>query len=81
MGMSWDIRKILGKGGFAFVFKGAYRDKQLEKLIPVAVKRIQELDVNPREENALRNLRHPNVIKLFHVVSDADFRHVTKKNL
>jgi hypothetical protein len=42
----------------------------------VAVKRINKNEVtsNEREEDALKTLNHQNVIKLFHVESDVDFR-------
>ena len=43
----------------------------------VAVKRIQLFQVKwkEEEEQALRNLKHPNVIKMFHAENDADFRY------
>jgi serine/threonine protein kinase len=41
----------------------------------VAVKRIQIENVeNNKEEEALKKLDHPNVVKLYHVESDSDFR-------
>jgi hypothetical protein len=41
----------------------------------VAVKRIQIENVeNNKEEEALQKLDHPNVVKLYHVESDSDFR-------
>jgi hypothetical protein len=42
----------------------------------VAVKRIQIENVqnNKGGEEALQNLDHPNVVKLYHVESDSDFR-------
>jgi hypothetical protein len=44
--------------------------------IPVAVKRLQlvDIEVSEKEEEALRNLKHPNVVKLYNVKSDSDFR-------
>ena len=44
---------------------------------PVAVKRIELVHVRSgedREEKALRTLKHPNVVKVFHVENDAHFR-------
>ena len=63
-------KKELGSGGFAFVYEGFYR-------LPVAVKRVQLEHVvsNPHEEAILRKLNHPNVIKLWHVESDSNFRY------
>ncbi len=45
---------------------------------PVAVKRIQLTDVvsGEHEENALRRLLHPNVVKLLRVESDSNFRYI-----
>jgi serine/threonine protein kinase len=62
--------KILGKGGFGIVFEGVWRGK------PVAIKRIALSDItsNEREEEALKKLDHPNVIKFTHVESDPMFR-------
>jgi serine/threonine protein kinase len=62
--------KILGEGRYGIVFEDVWRDK------PVAIKRIQQLHIssNQREEEALKKLDHPNVIKLLHIDSHADFR-------
>ena len=52
--------------------EGAHNSKS----IPVAVKRIQLAHIKSRdgEEEALRQLDHPNIMKLFHVESDEHFR-------
>jgi serine/threonine protein kinase len=64
-----DFNGILGKGGFAIVYKGALKG------MPVAVKRIENDRLeNNREENALIQLNHPNVIQLFHIKSGDIFR-------
>jgi Protein tyrosine and serine/threonine kinase len=64
-----DFNEILGEGAFAIVHRGALKG------MPVAVKRIENhrLEKN-REENALIQLNHPNVIHLFHVKSGDIFR-------
>ena len=64
-----DFNAILGKGGFAIVYRGTLKG------LPVAVKRIENdrLEEN-REENALVQLNHPNVIQLSHIRSDGEFR-------
>ena len=64
-----DFNDILGKGGFAIVYRGTLNG------LPVAVERIENdrLEEN-REENALVQLNHPNVIKLCHIRSDGVFR-------
>jgi serine/threonine protein kinase len=62
--------KLIGKGGFGTVFEGVW----CEKL--VAIKRIALSNIasNEREEEALKKLDHPNVIKLLLVESDPMFR-------
>ncbi|XP_046638443.1 serine/threonine-protein kinase/endoribonuclease IRE2-like isoform X2 [Daphnia pulicaria] len=68
--LTLDRKKILGEGGFATVFEGAYDG------VKVAVKRIplEKAASIEQEEKALKMLHHPNVIKLFHVEEDQDFR-------
>ena len=63
--------KVLGSGGFGVVYQGFWGST------PVAIKRLQLIHVESnekKEEEALRNLKHPNVIKMFHAESDANFR-------
>ncbi|KAI9550242.1 hypothetical protein GHT06_001529 [Daphnia sinensis] len=65
----WFDRKfLLGIGSYGSVFKGKYAGRE------VAVKRVQIHLVNKLEEEAMKKLSHPNVVKLFHCESDADFR-------
>ena len=72
--VSFDRKKILGKGGFATVFEGNWNGQQ------VAVKRINLADQETNRigeqspEEVLKNLDHRNVIKLLHVYSDDDFK-------
>jgi serine/threonine protein kinase len=70
LSISIDRKTILGKGGYGIVFRGKWNSKE------VAVKRIPIVNVqnNKGEEEALQNLDHPNVVKLYHVESDSDFR-------
>jgi serine/threonine protein kinase len=64
-----DRSNILGRGAFATVYVGRWRNTD------VAVKRIQLHDVlTDREEKAMSNLDHPNVIKLLGFEEDADFK-------
>lgn len=62
--------KILGKGCYGTVFEGVWRKK------PVAIKQISlsHIASREREEEALKKLDHPNIIKLLHVENDATFR-------
>ncbi|XP_045025235.1 uncharacterized protein LOC116933411 [Daphnia magna] len=64
----FDRKAFLGRGGFGHVLKGKYGGRE------VAVKRVELRFVNEKEEEALRALDHPNVVKLLHCDSDEDFR-------
>jgi serine/threonine-protein kinase/endoribonuclease IRE1 len=68
--MEIDREQILGKGRFGIVYMGSWNR------MPVAIKRIQlvHLDSSEKEEEALRNLKHPNVIQIYHAENDTDFR-------
>ena len=69
MQIDYYRNELLGEGGFAKVFDGRWNEKK------VAVKRVQLLDVgSTQEEEALQRLNHPNVVKLFHVENNEDFR-------
>jgi serine/threonine protein kinase len=58
----------LGEGGYGSVFHGKFNGKK------VAVKRVELLKVVENEELALKQLDHPNIIKLLHSESDNDFK-------
>ena len=52
---------IIGRGTFGYVFVGKLNEKE------VAVKRVQRVDVDAREEEAFRQLGpHENIVQLFH---------------
>lgn len=72
---TFDRKSVLGKGAFAIVFKGKFRGQD------VAVKRIQNEDVVDlssvemnREISLMKEMDHPNVVKLLHVVQDDNFK-------
>jgi serine/threonine protein kinase len=69
--LTFDRQKVLGKGGFATVYEGVWGETK------VAVKRILIGDAasNEQEEKALKMLDHTNVIKLFDMEEDQDFRY------
>jgi serine/threonine protein kinase len=71
--LTFDRQKVLGKGGFATVYEGVWGKSKTK----VAVKRIVVGDAatNEQEEMALKMLDHENVIKLFHVEEDQDFKY------
>ena len=60
-------KEKLGEGGFCKVFKGSFNGEN------VAVKRILSDDIEPREEEFLRNNQHHNILKLFHAERDDTF--------
>lgn len=66
--IEFNRKVVLGEGGFGSVYLGNFEGRE------VAVKRVQLRFANKREEDALRELDHPNVIKLFHCKNDDDFR-------
>jgi hypothetical protein len=71
-----DRQKILGVGGFATVFEDTWGG------VKVAVKRIplEKTASNEQEEKALKILDHTNVIKLFHVQENQDFKYLKNEN-
>ena len=66
--------KILGQGGYGNVYEGVWSGK------PVAIKpkfNLSSFNIANNvkgEEEAWQKLDHPNVIKLLHIESNADFR-------
>jgi serine/threonine-protein kinase/endoribonuclease IRE1 len=71
--MEFECSKtVLGRGGFGIIFNGFLGPNRE----PVAVKRLmlEDVDGSEKEEEALRNLKHPNVVKLHHVQNDSSFR-------
>ncbi len=70
--LTLNRKKVLGVGGFAIVFEGRLTWCETK----VAVKRIplENAASNEPEVKALQMLHHRNVIKLFHVEEDEDFK-------
>lgn len=72
LGFQYDRNQVLGRGGFGAVFRGYFNGNN------VAVKRIEQISLNTslsdREERAMMNLNHPNVVKFIHAESDKNFR-------
>ena len=66
--ISLDRNNRLGEGGCGSVFHGKFNG------IKVAVKRVELLKVVENEELALKQLDHPNIIKLLHSESGPDFK-------
>lgn len=63
-----DPRNKLGEGGYGKVFIGSFEGRE------VAVKRVESINTDEREETALKHLNHSNVVKLYHVESDESFK-------
>jgi hypothetical protein len=75
MKLTYEKEKVLGKGFNSFVYLGKFNG------MPVAVRRIETArtgGLDQREESAMRTLDHPNVLKLYHVTDEADFRQVNR---
>jgi serine/threonine protein kinase len=66
--MDYDTRKVLGSGSFGTVFSGTFCGEH------VAVKRIQIVNLDKREEEAMRKLNHRNVIRLLHTREEGEFK-------
>jgi serine/threonine-protein kinase/endoribonuclease IRE1 len=75
--LTLDRNKVLGVGGCATVFEGTLDG------VKVAVKRIplEKAASNEQEVNALKMLDHTNVIKLFHVQEDQDFKYLKNQTV
>lgn len=69
-----DTNKFLGDGQYAIVREGTWKVAGKDPL-KVAVKRIYLPNVkNNNEEEALKKLNHPNVVELYDVYCDKDFK-------
>ncbi len=68
---------VLKKGAFSMVFRGYLKNNNGQQ-VEVAIKRILKADIckqtNKREEAALCNLNHPNIIKLVGIKDSGPFR-------
>jgi serine/threonine protein kinase len=64
----FDLKNKLGEGRYGIVYKGDWDGKT------VAIKRIKLDQCCKQEEEAMKKLEHPNVVKFFHAESDENFR-------
>lgn len=75
MSLQFDSSTLLGTGGFGRTFPGEFEGRQ------VAVKKIEQDQLNhqfldrdrKKEEEALLELDHPNIVKLFHIQRHENF--------
>ena len=69
MEIKFDREVRLGQGGYGSVFPGTFQGNY------VAVKRVLVIDAtNENEENILQQLKHPNIVQLFHFNRDDNFK-------
>lgn len=73
--ITYEDSVILGKGDFGFVFPGTWKNSAGVRL-PVAVKRIFLGNIlsGPHDVTNVRNLSHPNIVKLYDILDDNYFR-------
>ena len=63
--IEFDPNDVLGDGGYGTVVSGMYKGQK------VAVKIVRLINTNESEEHILKQLDHPNIVKLFHVEKDS----------
>ena len=68
MKIEYEPNVRLGQGGYGSVFPGTFSGFR------VAVKRVALIDSDDKEENALQLLDHPNVVKLYCVETEREFK-------
>lgn len=66
--IAFDPKIRLGQGGYSSVFAGTWKNQE------IAVKRVESIDTEDKEEKALRQLTHSNVVKLLEIESDNAFK-------
>ena len=64
-----DPTDRLGEGAHGSIFSGKLNNER-----NIAVKRVQLIDTDEREEGALQKLDHLNVVKLYHIENDDAFK-------
>ena len=71
--------EILGRGPVSFVFAGIFGEGKIE----VAVKRLRiegsKSDVQKQRQDAILDLVHPNVARLYAVQTDDCFKYINTK--
>jgi serine/threonine protein kinase len=66
--MNYDKDDVLGSGFFGTVFRGTFSGDH------VAIKRVQLVHLDIREEEAMSKLSHPNVIRLLDTREEGEFK-------
>ena len=70
--LSYSRKDRLGKRSFGSVFKGKYQEPGKPE-IEIAIKRIENLDVNEIERVVEKLEPHPNVLQYYCTKEDGDF--------
>ena len=67
-------RKRIGRGSFSKIYKGIHKDtKQVIAVKKIEIDNIKKLNSNiEREINVMKELSHPNIVKLYDVIYDYD---------
>lgn len=76
--MIYDPSVMLGRGRFGIVYSGSYSENEAGgQVTAAAVKRVPSMNIQrgQREEIYLRHLSHPNIVKLYDVLDDENFRY------
>jgi hypothetical protein len=73
--MEFDSQVRLGRGDFGSVFPGTFEGRE------AAIRRIELIDASDNEEEALKQLDHPNIIKFLGVKCSVDFKYDIKNSI
>lgn len=92
VGRIWfDIRLLLGKGPFSYVYRGKLdhsRDVAIKRIIVENQPNVRNHQIvnkqtarqkSQREEESLRQLNHSNVMKLFHIEEEYPVRYTNSR--
>ncbi|XP_074276764.1 uncharacterized protein LOC141600427 [Silene latifolia] len=73
---NFSERNLIGRGGFGSVFKGGLRDNMVVAIKVLDLKMVGSLKSFVAECEALRNVRHRNLVKLITSCSSLDYKNM-----